>query len=246
MSPDPGCASAGLDGTRCRVAGPGGWSRSGLGVLRSGAAALLVLLGACASGPPPPAWQLGAKGAVERAVAAYLEGNARVERVEADRARREIGRSGRVDQLARAELTLCAARVASLEFEPCAAFEALRADAPAAERAYAEYLLGRATPQDIALLPSAQRAAAGAREDDVGALRVIDDPLSRLVAIGVRFGSGRAPPAAIALAAETASAQGWRRPLLAWLRVQLAMAEQARATEIAEQLKRRIAIVEGR
>lgn len=207
--------------------------------------ALAVVLGACASGPPPPAWQLGAKGAVERAVAAYLEGNARIAQVEAERARVESRRSGRADHLARVELSLCAARVASLEFEPCAAFEPLRSDAPAAERAYADFLRGQAAPQDIALLPAAQRAAAGARADDVAALQAIDDPLSRLVAIGVRFRRGSAPPAAIAIAVDTASAQGWRRPLLAWLRVQLALAEQARADEIAAQIRRRIALVEG-
>ena len=37
------------------------------------------------------------------------------------------------------------ARVASLVFEPCTGFEALRADAGPEERAYAEYLDGRGT-----------------------------------------------------------------------------------------------------
>jgi hypothetical protein len=42
----------------------------------------ILLLGACASGPKPLDWQLEAKGAMERSVAAYMEGNSRVERVE--------------------------------------------------------------------------------------------------------------------------------------------------------------------
>ena len=42
----------------------------------------------------------------------------------------------------------------------------------------------------------------------------------------------------------TASAQGWRRPLLAWLMVQLQRAEAAGAADDAQQLRRRIAIVE--
>ena len=37
----------------------------------------LCTLTACASGPKPADWQLNAKGAMERGVAAYLEGNNR-------------------------------------------------------------------------------------------------------------------------------------------------------------------------
>jgi hypothetical protein len=76
-------------------------------------------------------------------------------------------------------------------------------------------------------------------------LKAIDDPLSRLVAIGVLFQRGGASPEAIALAVDTASAQGWRRPLLAWLGVQLELAETAGDTAAAEQLRRRIALAGG-
>ena len=91
----------------------------------------------------------------------------------------------------------CAARVASLVFEPCEGFEKLRADAPAAERAYADYLAARVQPQDIALLPPQQRAVAATNLSAEAAnaeLRGIEDPLSRLVAIGVLFQAGRAQP----------------------------------------------------
>ena len=54
----------------------------------------------------------------------------------------------------------------------------------------------------------------------VSALARIDDPQSRLIAAGVLFRQGRADPGVIALAIDTASAQGWRRALLAWLQVQ--------------------------
>ena len=72
----------------------------------------------------------------------------------------------------------------------------------------------------------------------------IEDPLSRLVAIGVLFQAGRASPPAIALAADTASSQGWRRPLLAWLSVQLALAEKAGNAQEAERLRRRFGVVQ--
>ncbi len=49
----------------------------------------------------------------------------------------------------------------------------------------------------------------------------------------------------IALAADTASAQGWRRPLLAWLGVQALRAERAGAMEEAARLRRRMKTAEG-
>ena len=199
-----------------------------------------LLLAGCASHPSAPDWQGNAKSATERAVAAYLVGDARVELAELARARSEVGRTGRVDLLARVELSHCAAQVASLVFGPCAGFEPLRADAAAPERAYADYLRAQATPADVALLPEAHRAAAGN-----GAIAAVADPLARLVAAGVRFEAGRADPAVIASAVDTASAQGWRRPLLAWLGVQLRLAEQAGASGEAQRLRRRIALAQG-
>ncbi len=201
-----------------------------------------LLLTACASGPKPPDWQLEAKGSMERSVAAYMEGNSRVESAELARARSQLARTGRVDLLATAELLHCATRVASLVFEPCAGFEALRRDAPEAQRAYADYLRGQLPPQSIGLLPGQQRAAAAGA---AGAVQGIADPLSQLVAAGVLLQTGKASPAVIAQAAETASAQGWRRALLAWLGVQAQRAEQAGDAEEAARLRRRIALAQG-
>jgi hypothetical protein len=210
--------------------------------------AAALLLAACGTSPPVPDWQANSKAALDRAVAAYLAGDTRVANVEFDLARRELASTGRADQVALAELTRCAVRVASLDVGPCEGFEKLRTDATAAERAYADFLSNRIQPQDVALLPERHRPiAASALSSDaaVTALKAIDDPLARLVATGVLFQGGRANPAAIALAVDTASAQGWRRPLLAWLHVQLALAEKAGDMASAEQLRRRIALAGG-
>ena len=205
-------------------------------VRRSTVALLAAALAACSSQPPAPDWQATAKAASERAITAYLAGNARVEAAELARARSEVSRTGRADLLARVELAQCAAQVASLVFGPCAAFEPLRADAPPAERAYAAYLAGQASAADTALLPAQHRSDAPA---------TVADPLARLIAAGVRFQAGRADPALVALAVDTASAQGWRRPLLAWLGVQLRLAEQNQQVDEAARLKRRIALAAG-
>lgn len=208
--------------------------------------ATVLLLAACSSTPAAPEWQTSASSALDRAVRAYLVGNSRVAGVEFDLARRELASTGRADQVALAVLTRCAVRVASLDVGPCQEFEVLRPDASAAERAYADYLANRIQAQDIALLPTQHRAIAapGLRGDAaVAALQAIDEPLARLVAASVLFQGGRANPAAIALAVETASEQGWRRPLLAWLGVQLALAEKSGDELGAERVRRRIAIV---
>ncbi|OOG37911.1 hypothetical protein [Polaromonas sp. A23] len=212
--------------------------------LRLFAILLLMALGACSSGPKAPDWQMEAKSSMDRALGAYLEGNTRVEAMEFGRVRSELSSTGRADLMARAELLRCAGRVASLVLEPCAGFELLRQDAPAAERAYADYLEGRLQPQDLALLPASQRAAAAAGAD-VAAVKGIADPLSQLVAAAVIFRSGRASPALLQQAVDTASSQGWRRPLLAWLGVQLQVAEKGGDADAVARLRRRIALTQN-
>lgn len=204
---------------------------------------LAMLLSACASGPKPADWQLESKGAMERAIAAYLQGNSRVEAAELARARLELSATGRVDLLARAELLSCASRVASLVFEPCAGFEKLRQDAPPAERAYADYLAGKLQPQDINLLPKSQQLSAQAAISRVQpAIESIADPLAKLVASGTALQAGNASPALVQAAVDAASSQGWRRPLLAWLGVQLKLFEAGGNRAEAERIQRRIAL----
>lgn len=204
---------------------------------------LAVALAGCAGQPPAPDWQINAHGALERYVKAYMNGDARVEAAEFERARQALAATGQPGQVARAELTRCALRVASLAPEPCAGFEALRRDAPAAERAYADYLAGQASPADVLLLPAQHRGVAAGQ--GAAALKGMDDPVARMVAAGVLFRTGQATPEVLALAEQTASRQGWRRPLLAWLGAQARRAEFAGATEEAQRLRRRMALVAG-
>ena len=201
-----------------------------------------LMLAACAGGPPPPDWQLKARTASDQAMAAYWRGDTRAAVADFDRARHELARTGRADLLARAELLACAARVASLEFAPCDGFERLRPDTAAPEQAYADYLAGRLPAAQAGLLPAAQQAVAAAADAGTAAtaLQQIADPASRLVAAGVLLQTGRASPLVATLAVDTASAMGWRRPLLAWLGVQRLRAEAAGDGDAVERLRRRI------
>ena len=211
------------------------------------AVALSTLVTGCASGPPAPAWQADAKGALDRAAVAWLHGDTPLHDAELARARAAVSATGRAELAARVELFDCALRVASLAFEPCARFDALRGDAATPEHAYADHLAGLAIAREaIALLPPAQQGVATARAGNgatLATVQSIDDPLSRLIATAVLFRSDQASPAMIELAADTASSQGWRRPLLAWLEVQALRAEKAGDAATLAALRRRIALV---
>lgn len=211
-----------------------------------------LLLNACASAPAPPDWQANAFAALNGFSSAYLSGNTRLADFEFARAKTEITRTGRADLLARAELTRCAVRVASLEFDHCAGYQALAPDAAAPEQAYAAFLSGRWSTLDATLLPAQHRALAlqAASDQATGRpapasslLGAIEDPLARLIAAGVLLQSQRLTAADLVLASDTASAQGWRRPLLAWLGLQRQQATVSGDLAAAARLQRRIDLV---
>jgi hypothetical protein len=211
-----------------------------------------LLLAACASGPVAPDWQANGFAALKGFSTAYLNGNTRLADFEFARAKTEISSTGRADLLARAELTRCAVRVASLEFDNCAGYQPLAQDAQASEQAYAAYLTGHWAGLNTALLPAQHRvvvqqaAVAPAATSPTPTRSVLDsleDPLARLVAAGVLLQSSRLNPADITTATETASRQGWRRPLLAWLGVQRQRANETGDRDAAARLQRRIDLV---
>lgn len=210
-------------------------------------ATLCLLLAACSSQPPAPAWQMDSHGASQRALEAYLSGNNRVATLEWQHARQAIARTGQPARMARLELLQCAAQTASAMPWDCPRFEALRTDAAGPERAYAAYLAGQTLdPAQAALLPPAQQALALASMDAAAAAHVLQlaDPLARLVAAGVLLRRSQASPAVVQAAVDTASQQGWRRPLLAWLGVQRQWAEQGGQPEAAARIRRRMDLVE--
>ena len=199
-----------------------------------------LLLAACASKPAPPAWQPNAKDALDGFTDDYLRGNTAAANAEYARARRETTSTGRADLVAQVELVRCGVLAASLEFDDCPGFAALAPDATVEQRAYAAYLAGRWEGLDVAALPEQHRAVVGS-----GSLGGIVDPLSKLVAAGALFKAGRISPGEIDVATETASSQGWRRPLLMWLGVAQKRAEAGGDAAAVERIKRRIALASG-
>lgn len=207
----------------------------------------VILLSACASKPPPPDWQANAFAALNNYSSAYLEGNTRLADVEFARAKTAVSSTGRPDLMARIELVRCAAQVASLVLEPCTAYLALAADAKPPEQAYAAFISGQWAGLDAKLLPEAYQGlvtnpAAGAAAAN-SQLSRIEDPLSRLITAGSLSQRELLTLSDIGLAVDTASENGWRRPLLAWLGVQLKRAKTTGDAARAASVQRRIDLV---
>lgn len=191
-------------------------------VFRATVTTLLLFVAGCGGGPVPPDWQMNALSALNSFQQRYLRGETAAAQAEFDRAKHELRATGRADLLARAELIRCATRAAALEFDGCPEFEKLRRDAGPEEIAYADFLSGKSERKEG------------------------DEPVSKLVSHGVKFKSGKATPADITAAVEVSSAQGWRRPLLAWLGVQEKRAEAAGDAAALERVRRRIELVLGK
>lgn len=202
---------------------------------------MALLLAACGNKPRQPDWLVNADGAQDRYERAYLSGRDRVAASEFTRFRSEVASTAQAPLVARAELTRCAVQVASLDFRPCTGFEVLRSDASDAERAYADFLEGRLAPENAKLLPEDYRRIAGG-QGGAAALKGIKNPLPRVIAAAVLLRTERADPEVLQVAADTASGQGWRRAVLAWLGAQALRAEKAGATEEAARLRRRMEI----
>ena len=201
-----------------------------------------LILAGCASKNVEPAWRGNAASALDSFTSEYLAGNSALAASDFARARSEMASTGRFDLVAHAELLRCAVKTASLEVGECAGFTPLAADATAAERAYAAYLAGRWQGLDAALLPPQHQPAVRGGLP----LSTVADPLSRLVAAGAMLQAGRIAPGDIDVAIETASSQGWRRPLLTWLGVALQRAKAAGDAAAAARLERRISLIESR
>jgi|SRR6185503_13389357 len=183
--------------------------------------ALIAVAVGCTSAPQAPDWQANAAQALQAFQRHYFAGDASAAEAQFKAARSELARTGRADLVARAELVRCAVRTASLEFDDCPGFEALRYGARPEELAYADYLSGK------------------------GSHKAGDEALSRLVTAAVQLKRGGIDPAAISAAVDIASAQGWRRPLLAWLGVQEKRAADAGDSETAARIRRRIDLISG-
>lgn len=227
--------------------------------IQAAVALIMGLLSGCASTPPTPDWQSNAHAWLNSFTQAYLSGKQTLSEAALVRAKLEVAQTGRPDVMARLELAHCAVQIASLVRTDCPAYQALAVDAKASETAYAAFLSGDWRGLQAHQLPDQYRvffkaaltmaATPTASASDLSnttersVLLHIAKPLSRLVAAGVLQARGQLSAADTQVASDTASAQGWRRPLLAWLGLQLLAAQTQGDTQNADVLQRRINLI---
>ncbi|MFO7568211.1 MAG: hypothetical protein R6W75_00300 [Smithellaceae bacterium] len=163
------------------------------------------------------------------------------------KARREIAASNDLNLLALAYLTKYALHAASLEDFDAADFAKLqRLEPNEANMAYCHFLKGNFSAIDARVLPARYAGvvkAALARDTSQAAREIplIADPLSRLIACGVWVKYVRSDESILLVAVATASENGWRRPLWAYLAKLQSYyeerGEKARAEAVNERLQ---------
>ena len=183
---------------------------------------LLAVLSACGSGGPPvPDWKSDSADLIERYKKNALLGESRLAERYFKQAIAATGGAGRVRETARLWLVHCATRRANLIEDDCHEYaELARIDASEEDRAYYQFITLNWGVLDAAKLPQQYVALVKTEPTRLNAkIAEIEDPLSRLLAASLTTLRKQADTATLSLAAETASSQGWRQPLLVYLKL---------------------------
>ena len=211
----------------------------------------VLLLGACGSkGPPVPDWKTDSANYIERYKKAYLMGENTLADLHFKKALDASSGAGRIAETARLWLIQCAVHKASLAEDNCEAYaELAQADASAEDLAYYRFLTGKWDQLDVKSLPEQYapmlKAAGGGAPPFNAALKATTDPLSRLIGASLLLNRKQADDDTLALAAETASDQGWRQPLLVYLKLQETRAKEQSDTAAQTRLAMRIRLIES-
>lgn len=212
-----------------------------------GASLCALLLHACGGGPKVPDWKKDSVNLVEKYQKAELRGETQRAERYFEQALAAAGSAGRLDDAARLHLVRCATRQASLDYEPCSGYlEHARFGISAEDDAYYRFLTSQQGTLDTGKLPAQYRdfAKNAGPAKMLASLQSISDPLSRLIAASVLVARKQADDAILNLAAETASGQGWRKPLLVYLKLMENRATVKNDKLEAEKLRTRIKLVE--
>lgn len=135
----------------------------------------------------------------------------------------ETKKGGDADLLGKVWLTRMALQVAVREeLKEGEYLKTEAAEAVPANRNFYRFLKGDAATVDVSLLPESYRPFGTAfRSGDTAkaavAIAAIEDPLPRLIAAGLAVRQRLENEAILQIAVETASQNGWKRALLAWL-----------------------------
>jgi len=210
---------------------------------------LILLLAGCGS-RPAPAWIETGHRHLETFKRDFLTGRApSVAETPFRNAVEEIKKSGDIDLLGKAWLTRMALQVAILADIEAGDYPQIEAAQPApANRNFYLFLQGNAADAEVSLLPEPYRPFWTAfRRGDfakaTAAIAAIEDPLSRLIAAGIAVRHHLENDAILQTAVETASQNGWKTALLAWLERSKSWYEAAGDAAKATAVSRRIELM---
>ena len=184
---------------------------------------LVLILAACGSSAHSPVWKDKASRHLADYKTSFLSGKEDATEPHFIKARKEIAAGNDLNLLATVYLTKYALHTASLESFDAADFARVqRLEPNDSNMAYCHFLKGNFSAVNAQALPSGYSGVlkAALLRDVKSALRemnAIDDPLSRLIACGVWVRYLPFDEAILQTAIATASANGWRRPLWAYL-----------------------------
>lgn len=182
-----------------------------------------LLICACGFAQPIPTWKDKASVHLNDYKTSFLTGREESTEPHFIKARREIAASNDLGLLTIAYLTKYALHTASLESFDASEFAKLyKLEPNPSYMAYCHLLKGNFTAVDMQVLPDRYAGvlkAALARDLKVATREIaaIDDPLSRLIACGVWARYLPSDETILQIGISTASANGWRRPLWAYL-----------------------------
>jgi alkylhydroperoxidase/carboxymuconolactone decarboxylase family protein YurZ len=185
--------------------------------------AVFLLLAGCGTTKPAASWLSAGYNQMDSYKKNYLSGQDKIAALQFNDALKEIKKSGDLEILGRSHLIRMALQTATLQDLASAEYlkiEAVNAS-PANSNFYA-FLRGDIAQVNAKLLPAQylgfvetlRRQGEGER---LRAIEQIDDPFSQLIAVGILVRMGQENEEVLQRAIATASAEGWKKALLAYL-----------------------------
>lgn len=184
---------------------------------------LLLLMAGCSS-KPAPVWIAAGHKQLETFKQDFLTDRSPViTEIHFRNAVEEMKKGGDADLLGKAWLTRMALQIAVLTETDAGDYPKIEAaEAVPANANFYRFLKGDTAAVNVSLLPESYRpfwetVRNGDAAKTAAAIAAIDDPLSRLIASGLAVRHEREKEEILRTAVVTASQNGWKRALRAWL-----------------------------
>jgi hypothetical protein len=210
----------------------------------------LMLIAGCGSKPIPD-WTNAAFNQLDDFRENYLAGKTQIAELHFNKAVDEIKKSGDLDILARAYLTKCAVQMAVLEKMDDRNYLRIDAAQPVPQnRNFHKFLSGDTARVEEKLLPVQYQSffmayRSGRFADMSGAISKMEDPLSKLIAVGFLVKQDKCDEVCLKIAIDAAGRNGWKKALLVYLEKLLSFYEVQKDMEKATTIRNKIELIKN-